>query len=346
MESMSKDELEELPGIGPSKASELIDANYTTIESIATASEGKLTAETSLGSSPAKKAIRAARNMTDIGGFQTGDETLKERKKLGKITIGVDDLDDIMGGGIEEQAITEFYGPFKSGKSQMTHQLCVNVQLPEEYGGTGKRAALIDTESSYRPERIIDMVHGLDDEVIAACMERDGIDGSPDNEDDVDRLAHEFLKRIHDADARNTSMQIMAADNAVDLAEEYKDTEFPLGLVVVDSIIGHFRAEYVGRGNLADRQQKLGQHLDDLSAIANDYDASIVLANQVHANPDQFFGDPNSPSGGNVLGHRSTFRIKLREAKGDKHMFSLEDAPNLKDQKSNFMITEGGIDPA
>lgn len=341
---MSGDNLEDLPGVGPSTAEDLRDAGFDRFEDIAVASTGELTAQVDgMGDSTAQKAITASRDEADIGGFTTGDEALKERQEIGKVTSGVDEIDDILGGGFEEQALTELYGQFKTGKSQFTHQLAVNVQLPEEYGGTEKRPVFIDTEDSYRPERIKQMVHGLDDEILEACMERDGVDGSPDDEEAVDELAEIFLSRVHGAKAKNVNMQIMLVDQAEDLAREHRGSDFPVGLLLLDSIMGHFRAEYIGRGELADRQQKLTQHLDDLTEFATMQDAAVVMANQVQANPDQFFGDPTKPSGGNVLAHRSTFRVKLREGKGDKKVFMLEDAPNLPDRQAPYIVETGGI---
>ncbi len=344
--TMSNEELElleELPGVGPSTAEDLYDAGFTRYQDIAVAGIGELTADTSIGDSKAQSIINAARENADIGGFTTGNEALEERSEIGKITTRHAEIDDIMKGGFEEAAITELFGQHKAGKSQFTHQMAVNVQLPEEYGGTGKRAIFIDTEDSYRPERIIQMVHGLDDEVLQACMDRDEIDGTPDDDWAMDELTKLFLSRIHNATARNTNMQIMMVKKAKEIVEEYRETDFPVGVLIIDSIIGHFRSEYTGRGKLADRQQKLTKHIDDITAFATMNNAAAIIANQVMSNPDQFFGDPTKPAGGNVIAHRSTFRIKLREGKGDKKVFMLEDAPNLPDRQTTYKVTEDGI---
>lgn len=341
---MTGDDLTELSGVGPATADKLSEAGFDRYEDLAVAGVGEITADADISDNKAQKVINSARDLADVGGFSTGNEALESRQGINKVTTAHNEIDDILGGGVEEKAITELYGEHKSGKSQFSHQLCVNVQLPEEYGGAGKRAIFIDTEDSYRPERIVEMVRGLDREILQACMDRDGIDGTPDHEDAMDELVELFLSRVHNAAARNTNMQIMLAQDASDIAKEYRGTDFPVGLLVVDSIIGHFRAEYIGRGELADRQQKLTQHMDDLTDFANRYDASVVIANQVMANPDQFFGDPTKAAGGNVIKHRSTFRVKLREGKGDKMVFMLEDAPNLPDGQTPYLVTEGGIE--
>lgn len=341
---MSEDDLTEISGVGPSTAEKLRDIGYDRFEDLAVAGVGEITAESSIGESKAQKIVNAARDNADVGGFTTGDEALEARKNIGNITSGHGGIDDILSGGFEEEAITELFGEHKTGKSQFTHQLCVNVQLPPEHGGTGKRAVFIDTEDSYRPERIVEMVRGLDDEVLQACMDRDGVDGTPDDEDALDELVEIFLSRIHNASARNSNMQMMLVEKAGEIAQEYRDTEFSVGLLVVDSIIGHFRSEFIGRGELAKRQQKLTQHMDDLTEFSSKYGASVVIANQVMANPDQFFGDPTKAAGGNVIEHRSTFRVKLRQGKGDKKVFMLEDAPNLPDGQTPYLVETSGIE--
>lgn len=340
---MSKDDLTELSNVGPATEDKLIEAGYERYQDIALASVGDLTTE-GIGDSSAQKIINSARDNTDVGGFQTGNEALEERSNIGKITSGHQEIDEILSGGFEESAITELFGEHKTGKSQFTHQLCVNVQLPPEFGGTGKSAVYIDTEDSYRPERIVEMVRGLDDEVLQACMDRDGIDGTPSDGDAMEELEDKFLSRVYSSSAINTNMQMMLVQEAEDIAKKLRDSDFPVGLLVVDSVIGHFRAEYSGRGELADRQQKLTRHMDDLTTFSTTYDASVVLANQVLANPDQFFGDPMKAAGGNVITHRSTFRVKLRQGKKEKRVFMLEDAPNLPDGQTPYVVTEDGIE--
>lgn len=343
---MTDDDLTQLSGVGPATAEKLTEGGYSRIEDIAVASPGEISADTSIGNSKASGIINSARDEADVAGFQTGNEALSERQNINKITTGHSEIDNILEGGVEERALTELFGEHQAGKSQFTHQLCVNVQLPKEYGGAGKRAIYIDTEDSYRPERIVEMVHGLDDEILQACMERDGITGTPEDDDAMEELTENFLSRVHNAAARNTNMQIMLAQDASDIAEEYRDTEFPVGLLAVDSVIVHFRAEYIGRGELAERQQQLTKHMDDLTNFANRYDAAVLIANQVLANPDQFFGDPMKAAGGNVIKHRSTFRVKLRQGKKDKMVFMLEDAPNLADGQAPYLVTENGIEEA
>ena len=260
-----------------------------------------------------------------MGGFETGDIVLERRKLVGKLSFGTKAFDDLMGGGVESQAITEFYGEFGSGKTQVGHQMAVNVQLPLEEGGLGGSVIIIDTENTFRPERITQMVMGL--------SAKKGKNYDPE----------EFLKNIHVAKAYNSNHQILLVDTANDLAEKLRDTDLPVRLLIVDSLTAHFRAEYVGRGTLADRQQKLNKHMHDLMRFAGLYNAAIIVTNQVMSKPDAFFGDPTKPIGGHIVGHTATFRLYLRKSKGEKRIARLVDSPNLPEGEAIFSVTTEGL---
>ncbi|MEF8773913.1 MAG: DNA repair and recombination protein RadA, partial [Halobacteriales archaeon] len=257
-------DLEDLPGVGPATAEKLRDNGFESYQGIAVASPAELSNTADIGESTAADIVKAARDAADIGGFETGSDVLQRREQIGKLSWGVEEVDDLLGGGVETQSITEVYGEFGSGKSQVTHQLCVNVQLSEEHGGLGGSAMFIDSEDTFRPERIDDMVRGLPEEAIEATMADRDIEGDPDDDEAMERLVDDFLDKIHVAKAFNSNHQILLAEKARDLASETQDDEWPIRLLNVDSLTAHFRAEYVGRGELADRQQKLNKHLHDL----------------------------------------------------------------------------------
>ena len=346
MATAKSQDLEDLPGVGPATAEKLKENGYDSYQSIAVASPGELSNKADVGESSAADIINAARDAADIGGFETGSSVLERRERIGKLKFLIPELDDMLGGGVETQSITEVYGEFGAGKSQITHQLAVNVQLPAEHGGLEGRAVFIDTEDTFRPERIDEMARGLDDDVVEAAMELHGIeDGSAGNEEDMKALVQSFLDKIHVAKAFNSNHQILLAEKAKEISKEYEDDEFPVRLLCVDSLTAHFRAEYVGRGELAERQQKLNKHLHDLMRIGDLYNTAVVVTNQVQSNPDAFFGDPTKPIGGNILGHTSTFRIYLRKSKGDKRIVRLVDAPNLPDGEAVMRIENGGLKP-
>ena len=317
--------LEDLPGVGPATAEKLKEAGFGSIEAIAVSSSSELASIAEIGESTAQKIINAARQAADVGGFETGDLVLERRKLVGKLSFGTRAFDDLMGGGVESQAITEFYGEFGSGKTQVGHQMAVNVQLPKEEGGLEGSVIIIDTENTFRPERITQMVMGL--------SAKKGKEYDPE----------EFLKNIHVAKAYNSNHQILLVDTANDLALKLRDTDRPVRLLIVDSLTAHFRAEYVGRGTLADRQQKLNKHMHDLMRFASLYNAAIIVTNQVMSKPDAFFGDPTKPIGGHIVGHTATFRLYLRKSKGEKRIARLVDSPNLPEGEAIFSVTTEGL---
>ncbi|MDD4749217.1 MAG: DNA repair and recombination protein RadA [Methanosarcinaceae archaeon] len=322
---MSEIALEELPGVGPATAEKLKEAGFNTIEAVAVASPSELANTAEIGEATAAKIINAARQAADIGGFETGDAVLERRKLVGKLSTGCEEFNEMMGGGIETQSITELYGEFGSGKTQVAHQLAVNVQLPKEQGGLNGSVIMIDTENTFRPERISQMVEGL--------SEKYGLELIPE----------EFLHNIHVARAYNSNHQMLLVDSAMDLANELKDSEKPVRLLIVDSLMAHFRAEYVGRGTLADRQQKLNKHLHALLRFGDLFNACVVVTNQVMSKPDAFFGDPTKPVGGHIVGHTATFRLYLRKSKGDKRIIRLVDSPNLPEGEAVVAVTTAGL---
>jgi len=306
--------LEEIPGVGPAIAEKLHEAGYNDVMAIAVASAADLAEKCEIGDKKAADIIEGAKLCADIGGFETGDEVLERRKTITKLTTGSKALDELMNGGLESQSIVEFFGEFGSSKTQLCFQLAVNATLPEEKGGLDSDVIIIDSENTFRPERIIQMSNYL------------GVD--PDA----------VLRRIHVARAFNSQHQILLVDKALELAQETK-----VRLMIVDSLTSHFRAEYVGRGALAERQQILNRHMHDLLNFSTLNNAVIVVTNQVSAKPDAFFGDPTRPIGGNIVGHTATFRLYLRKGKAGKRIARLIDSPNLPEGEAVFMITEDGI---
>jgi DNA repair protein RadA len=317
-------ELEDLPGVGPTTAEKLREAGFVTVESIATASPVELAETAEIGESTAKKMIKAARELVEIGGFRTGKDVFEQRKEVRKLKTLVPDLDALLGGGLETQAITEMYGEFGSGKSQIVHQMAVNVQLPEDSGGLSGSAIYIDTENTFRPERIEQMVNGL------------GIE---------DADPQEFLQNIHVARAHTSDHQMLLVETARERAAEMRDSDRPVRIFIIDSLTAHFRAEYAGRGTLATRQQKLNRHMHDLFKLVDENNAVALVTNQVMSNPAVFFGDPTKPIGGNIVGHTATFRLYLRKSKGGKRIARLVDSPNLPEGEATFMVEEAGLKP-
>ncbi len=309
-----KKSVRNLPGVGEVIAEKLREAGFPTIESVAVATVDQLREAAEIGETQAMRIARAARKAAKIMTFVTADKILERRKTIGWITTGSKNLDTLLGGGVETQAVTEVFGEFGSGKTQLAHQLCVNVQLPPEQGGLEGKAIYIDTENTFRPERIVSIASALD----------------------LD--PEETLKNILHARSFNTDHQLLLAEKSEDVIEKENAR-----LMVIDSLTSHFRAEFIGREALAARQQKLMRHLLTLHRIADLRDIAIFVTNQVQARPDLFFGDPTRPIGGHVLGHSATTRVYLRKSKGGKRIARIVDSPSLPEGESIFTITEGGI---
>ena len=314
---MGKDDsemIDKLPGVGPATAEKLRDAGYIDIMSIAVASPKELSDAAEIAEVTGSKIILHARRQADIGEFETGSALLEKRAKVGRVSSGSKVFDELMGGGFETQSIVELFGEFGSGKTQIAHQLCVIVQLPKEKGGLEGHAFYIDTENTFRPERIVQMAEAYD-------LDSD-----------------EVLKNIHVARAYNSSHQMLLVDKVKELSKD-----IPASLLVVDSLTAHFRAEYVGRGALADRQQKLNKHMHDLLRWGDLNNGVVCVTNQVSSKPDAFFGDPTRPIGGHIVGHTATFRIYLRKSKGPKRIARLIDSPHLPEGEAVFSIIDKGV---
>ena len=304
-------ELEDLPNVGEKTAEKLRDAGFADMMRLATATPKELSVKAEIGEGVAEKVIEAARRAKNIT-FETALEVDERRKDVGHITVGSQEFNDLIGGGIETQSITEVFGEFGSGKSQISHELAVTVQLPEELDG---ECVFVDTENTFRPERVRQIAEGFELDT------------------------EEVLSRIHVARAFNSSHQILMVDKINELIQSGANVK----LVIVDSLMAHFRAEYVGRESLAVRQQKLNQHLHSLQQIANTYNVAVFLTNQVQAKPDSFFGSPTKAIGGHVLGHASTYRIWLKKGLAGKRIARLVDSPHLPEGECVFKITSEGI---
>jgi len=236
--------------IGSAIAKKLRELGFHTVESLAMATAKELE-QAGIGKTNAEKLIRKARSCMPLQ-FIRGDELVKMRQNVLRLTTGSSMLDKLLGGGIESQSITEFYGEYGSGKSQICHQLCVNVQLPPEQGGLGGAALYIDTENTFRTERIFQMAKNL------------GLD------------PEEVIKNIIFAEAYTSDHQMFLLENADKVIKENG-----VRLIIVDSLTSHFRSEYLGREMLAERQQKLNKHMHRLIRLARGFNAAAVVTNQV-----------------------------------------------------------------
>jgi len=308
-------QLTDLPGIGPAVAAKLESAGVFDMMSLAVMSPSSLGDSAGVSSAVARKAIQAARNMLDLG-FVEGTEFAKRRANVFNITTGSKQFNELLGGkGVESKAITEAFGAYGSGKTQLGLTLAVNTQLPAEKGGANGKCVFIDTEGTFRPARIKQIA--------------EGIGANPEK----------VLKNIFVARAFNSDHQILLLEK---ITEMIKAGE-PIKLLIVDSLTAHFRAEFAGRGQLADRQQKLNRYMHDIMKLAETYNLAVYVTNQVMANPAQMFGDPTTAIGGNIVGHASTYRLYLRRGKQGSRVAKLIDSPNLPDTECVFWVTNNGV---
>jgi len=308
-----KYKLEDVEGIGPATAEKLRAIGITTVEALAVTPVRTLVELADISEEKAAEITQNARNLLSIR-FTTAKEVLSRRSNIGYITTGSKALDSLLGKGIETQAITEIIGEFGSGKTQLCHQLSVTVQLSIEKGGLSGKALYIDAEGTFRPERIVNIAksYNLDPE--------------------------KTLENIIYARAYNSDHQILLAEEATNLIPNEN-----IKLIVIDSVISHFRSEYPGREVLATRQQKLNKHLHQLSTIADIFNVAVVVTNQIQSAPDVFFGNPNKPAGGNILAHGSTYRLWLRKSKENRRIARIIDSPMHPESECIFAITSRGI---
>ncbi len=307
------EDISDIPGVGEKIGDKLKKAGYIDLMSLAAAGTLEVSEAASIGEATADKVIKSARKALNIG-FETATDVYERRKQIGKIKTGSENLDNLLGGGIETQAVTELHGAFGSGKTQVGFQLAVNVQLPVEEGGLNASCIFLDVEGTFRPSRVKQIAEGR------------GLD------------AKKILGNIYVARCYNSDHQMVLAQKIGEMIKEKN-----VKLIIVDSVTSAFRADFIGRGTLAARQQKLNRHLHTLQRIADVHNVAVYITNQVMARPDILFGDPTAPIGGHILGHFSTHRVYLRKSKANRRIARVIDSPNLPEAETVFFITPEGI---
>ncbi|HZW57207.1 MAG TPA: DNA repair and recombination protein RadA [Nitrososphaerales archaeon] len=312
-------EIDELDGIGPVTKAKLNSAGIVTLMDLAVKSPSEVADAVGSDLSRASELCNKARSkLVELkyfdDDFVSATEIYKKRKTIERISTGSANLDDLLAGGIETQAVTEFYGEYGSGKTQICHTLCSMVQASKAQGGLSGKAVYIDTENTFRPERII------------GIAEARGFD--PD----------ETLDGIIVAKAFNSSHQELILR---ELGSKIRESG--VKLVLVDSAVAHYRAEYLGRGTLSERQQKLNRFMHSLVRTAEVYNVAVVATNQVQASPDTFFGDPTKATGGHVVAHTSTYRVYLRKS-GKNRVARMVDSPYHPEREAVFVLNEKGVD--
>ncbi len=315
----AKLEIDELDGVGPATKAKLNDIGIITVLDLAVKSPSDVADAVGSDLARATELCNKARSkLVELkyfdDDFVSASEIYRRRKAIERISTGSGNLDDLLAGGIETQAVTEFYGEFGSGKTQVCHTLCVMTQLPSEQGGLGGTVVYIDTENTFRPERIAEIARNRG------------------------QNSDEILDGVIVAKAFNSSHQELIVG---ELGAQIRNHR--VRLVIVDSAVAHYRAEFLGRGTLSERQQRLNRFMHTLVRTAEVYNVAVVATNQVQSSPDTFFGDPTKATGGNVVAHTSTYRIYFRKS-GKNRVARMVDSPYHAERETIFVLDEKGID--
>ena len=255
-------------------------------------------------------------------GFCTALQQSLNRRNIFRLTTGSTELNKLLGGGLESMAITEVFGEFRTGKTQLAHTLCVTTQLPGEAGYTGGKVIYIDTENTFRPDRLRPIADrfNLDQEAV---------------------LDNVLYSRAYTSEQQMELLDFVCA--------KFHEEPGIFKLLIVDSVMALFRVDFSGRGELAERQQSLAQMLSKLQKISEEYNVAVLVTNQMTSDPGatmSFQADPKKPIGGNIIAHASTTRISLRKGRGEMRVAKIYDSPDLPESEATFSITSGGLDDA
>ncbi|XP_033743170.1 meiotic recombination protein DMC1/LIM15 homolog [Pecten maximus] len=305
-------------GINVADIKKLKQAGICTIKGIQMTTKKRLCNIKGISEAKMEKIKEASGKLSDAG-FLTALEYSDKRKQVFRISTGSQEFDKLVGGGLESMSITEAFGEFRTGKTQLSHTLCVTTQLPGANGYTGGKVMFIDTENTFRPDRL------------RAIADRFNLDESA------------VLDNVLYARAYTSEHQFELLDF---VAAKFYEEPGVFKLLIIDSIMALFRVDFSGRGELADRQQRLAQMLSRLQKISEEYNVAVFVTNQMTADPGatmSFQADPKKPIGGNILAHASTTRLSLRKGRGENRIAKIYDSPDLPENEATYAITAGGI---
>jgi len=302
-------------GIAANDIEKLNSAGFYTIESIAHATSRRLSDVKGISEAKVTKLKDLVRSLVPLD-FKTAADALEDRKSLITLTTGSVELDKLLEGGIETGSITELFGEFRTGKTQLCHTLCVTCQMPLTEGGAEGKAIYIDTEGTFRPKRLQEIA------------ERFGLDPNV-------ALENVAYARAHNSEHQ---MELLKSAAAIMSQDRY-------ALIVVDSATALYRTDYSGRGELSERQMHMAQFLRQLTRLAEEFGVAVLITNQVVANPDgmSFAKDSTKPIGGNIIAHASTTRLRLRKGRGENRICTVFDSPTLPEADAQFAIGPQGV---
>lgn len=313
--SLALDTIEE---IGPATKNRLEEAGFKSIKDLVVRGPVEISETTGMEMDKSIYLCNKARvRLEEVGiidkSFITATKLYNKRKKEERISTGSKNLDDLLEGGIETRAVTEIYGEYGTGKTQICHTLCLLVQQKKSKEWINSKALYIDTENTFRPERIVS---------IALSRNLD-----PDK----------ALENIIIAKAYNSAHQELIVEQTGPIIDTNK-----VKLLIVDSAVAHYRAEFLGRATLSDRQQRLNKFMHMLLRIAETYNVAVLATNQIQSSPDAIFGDAFKPTGGHVVAHTSTYRIYLKRS-GKNRIARMVDSPYHPEREVLFTLAEQGL---
>ena len=303
-------------GIQSADIKKLVEAGFNSLESVSYVPKKNLVVIKGLSEGKVDKIIKAVYDILQYK-IQPSTIALQERKKLTRITSGSKELDTLLGGGFESNSITELFGEFRTGKTQICHTLCVTCQLPKSDGGGEGKAIYIDTEGTFRPEKL------------ASIAERFGLDPK-------ETIENVYYARAYNSDHQNRLLMQVCA-----LMCEHK-----FSLLVVDSATALYRTDYSGRAELSNRQMSLAKFLRNLQKIADEHKIVVVITNQVVATVDgnSFGGNDKKTIGGHIMAHACQTRLYLKKGLKQNRICKIYDSPSLPEAEASYSITDRGID--
>ena len=303
-------------GLNSTDIKKLQEAGYNSLEALAFTCKKNLLAIKGINEAKADKLIKILEETLNLK-IQPSSVALEERKRITRITSGSKELDTLLGGGFESNSITELFGEFRTGKTQICHTLCVTCQLPKKDGGGEGKAIYIDTEGTFRPEKL------------ASIAERFGLDPK-------EAIENVFYARAYNSDHQNRLLMQVCA-----LMCEHK-----FSLLIVDSATALYRTDYSGRAELSNRQMSLAKFLRNLQKIADEHKIVVVITNQVVATVDgnAFGGNDKKPIGGHIMAHACQTRLYLKKGLKQNRICKIYDSPSLPEGEATYSITDRGID--
>lgn len=352
--------LEDVPGLGPVKIKALRDEGFITTFQVIHKNPTWLKDITGMDKDDAGSAFAYMKKKLIDAGIINAQEMsatqlLEQRKIIQRVSSGCKSIDHLIGGGVECGAVTEIFGENGSGKTQFSHSLAIQVQLPLEQGGlaeAGKAPPLvlyIDTENTFRPERIVSILAGkklipdypdvLKSKILEGKMLReDELKAKEETETEQKKQAEKFLDSILVNKATDAYQQCSIIKNTIAILREV-----PIKLIIIDSGTSLFRMSYLGRGNIKSKFDLMNEMIHDLSSIAELNKVPVLFVNQIyHAPEEQYGSDPDIPYGGNIIGHAIPYRLKL-EKSGSKHRMKIFKSPYQDNSETRFDITQAGV---